>query len=82
MIQIHTRAWTDDHASREGERQGASIGCRMFVDGVEIPQVIRARTYHHGNDFTTTVITLVGVVDVVNHTKDSWEAFEKENPNP
>ena len=79
MIEIHTLGWSFDHAIEGAEEPNASIYARVFVDGVEIPGVMRARTMHR-NDFAVTVITLMGAVEIINHDKASWDALPKEQP--
>lgn len=76
MIEIHTLAWNDDHAARYGEKSNGSIYAKVFVDGAEIPQVVRVRTHHRGDDFTTAVVTLHGPVTVINHDEDSWAELD------
>ena len=73
MIEIHTQGWKEDHAVTGDEKPSASIYCRVFIDGVELPQVVRARTQHNGSDFGLTVLTLCDAVEIVNHTRDSWK---------
>lgn len=76
MIEIHTLGWRFDHPVRDldAEPPNASVYCRAYVDGVEIPDVIRARTYHR-NDFAMTTLTLGGAVQIANHTWESWRAL-------
>jgi hypothetical protein len=78
-IQIHTLQWRGDRSVRDGDDVAGSVTvyCRVFVNGDEIPQVIRARTYH-GNDFAWTTLTLAGVVEIVNHTQESWLALPEK----
>lgn len=76
MIEIHTLGWKGDRALTEedGPTAEQSIYARVFVDGVEIPGVIRVRT-NHRNDFTLTTITVCAPVEVFNHTDESWRAL-------
>lgn len=74
MIEIHALGWNGDHAIKEGEEPNASLYARVFVDGVEIPEVMRVRTLHR-QDFSIAVVTLFGPVKVINHTKESWDAL-------
>jgi hypothetical protein len=74
MIEIHTLGWKDDHGIEEGEQPNGSIYARVFVDGVEVPQVMRVRTRHE-NDFAVAVVTLHGPIEVINHTRKTWEAL-------
>lgn len=71
MIEIHTLGWATDHAAEPGEEPTVSIYARVFVDGVEIPQVNRVRT-HHSQNFSIAVVTLIGPIKVVNHDEASW----------
>lgn len=71
MIKIHTRGWNGDHGIEEGEEPNCSLGVRVFIDDVEIPQVIRARVRYDA-EFAITVITLFGAVEVINHTDETW----------
>ncbi len=82
LIEIHTLKWNNDHAITEaeiedGDDANVTIYCRVFVGGVEIPQVVRARALF-GQDFTEAVIRLIGPVEVINHTQESWEALDGE----
>jgi hypothetical protein len=79
MIEIHTLKWREDHAVHDGDEEDANITiyCRVFIDGKEIPGVARARTYHR-DDFTQTTITMYGMVEMVNHTRESWDALDAE----
>lgn len=83
MIEIHTLAWRYSQPFHEGDQEppNASLYCRVFVDGKEIPDVLRARTYHR-DDFAMTVITLGGAVEIVNNTKESWEALNQPVVDP
>lgn len=83
MIQIHTLRWRGSEAiSVNGDRtdghlpNDVTIYCRVTVDGVEIPNVVRARVLHGNEDFTQAIIRLVGEVEVVNHTRESWDALD------
>ena len=79
MIEIHTLGWKGDHAVEVGEEPNVTIWARVFVDGTEIPQVSRVRTFHR-QDLTLCTITLIGPVTVVNHDEASWDALPKEQP--
>jgi hypothetical protein len=76
MIEIHTLGWSGDHAIDDttGERPNGQVYARVFVDGTEIPQVVRVRT-HHSNDFALAVVTLAGPIEIRTHDKESWKAL-------
>lgn len=78
MIEIHTLAWKGDRAltPEDGPTAVASVFARVFVDGVEIPQVVRVRTRHQGDDFSHVVVTLLGPIEIHNHTDESWKALD------
>lgn len=78
MIVIHTLKWRGDRSVSDDqvddEPNDVSIYCRVFIDGKEVQNVIRARTRHE-NDFTIAVLTICQPVEVVNHTGESWAAL-------
>lgn len=79
MIEIHTKHWRGDHQLQDDEPphepSDVSLGCRVFIDGIEVENVIRARTRHDA-EFAITVITLAQPVKVINHTGVSWKALD------
>lgn len=79
MIEIHTLAWRYDKSARDADTEpaNASIFCRVFIDGREIPGVMRAVTTHF-EGFAVTRLLLSGAVEVVNHTQESWDALPVE----
>lgn len=83
MIEIHTLRWRGDRAvATDDDRtdghlpEDVTVYCRVFVDGKELPNVVRARTMHR-NDFVTTVITLAAETEIVNHTQETWDALDE-----
>ena len=77
MIEIHTLGWNGDHAidDKIGEEPTMQIYARVFVDGTEIPQVLRVRTHHRSGDFALAVVTLAGPIEIRTHDGESWEAL-------
>lgn len=82
MIEIHTLRWRGDRAvAVDDDRtdghlpEDITIFCRVKIDGVEIPNVVRARTLHR-NDFTSVVLTIAGEAEIVNHTLESWNELK------
>lgn len=81
MIEIHTLSWSGDVAIRDGEdrKPQASLMLRVWIDGVEIPGVMRSRVTHRVDNFADVVLAISDVTTVVNHTRESWDALPKVN---
>lgn len=77
MIEIHTRGWNGDMPLAEGEEPNASLSVRVFVDGVEILGVTRARAVFKADDFSQVYLHLVDAARVITHTDESWRNLEK-----
>ena len=77
MIEIHTLGWKGDHAidDKIGEKPSVQIYARVFVDGTEIPQVMRVRTRHESGGFAVAVVTLMGPIEIRTHDQESWETL-------
>lgn len=73
-IEIHTLGWRGDHSVDPGEVPSITIYTRVFIDGVEVPQVSSVETTH-GHDFGQVKLTLFGEVEVITHDRDSWVAL-------
>jgi hypothetical protein len=82
MIEIHTLRWRGDRSVTDDDDDhnpnDLTLYCIVKIDGVLIPNVIRARTLHHSKDFNLTTITIAGEVEMVNHTGESWAELAKE----
>lgn len=81
MIEIHTLGWSSDRGIEPGEYAKTQLHCRVFVDGVEIPAVLRARPRYVNNDFVMTTIVTQDAVQLVTHTRKSWSELGKP-PEP
>lgn len=79
-IEIHTRKWRGDQSVtdqmiEDGVDANVTLQCRVYIDGHEIAGVIMARPLYTVNDFTTVTLRVAGEVEIVNHTRESWEAL-------
>lgn len=73
VVEIHTLGWNEDQAvQEEGDRQGATLYCIVYVDGHELDRVSSAEV-RASSDFTEVVLTLCpSSVRIVEHSLDTW----------
>ncbi|MDH4038579.1 MAG: hypothetical protein OEV86_13990 [Candidatus Krumholzibacteria bacterium] len=73
-IQIHTKKWNTDRAIHDNDENeaSASIQCRVFIDGQEVPQVLSASPKYKSDQFMYVTLVVMGEVEIVNHTQESW----------
>jgi len=71
-ITIHTLGWSEDHAADPGTDPTITLLARVFINGVEVPQLKSVSTTH-SSDFNTTTIEIYGPVEIVTHDRESWK---------
>lgn len=71
-IEIHTLGWYEDHPAEAGEAPSITIYSRVFIDGVEVPQLSSVETKHSGSEFSEVTLRIYGPVEVITHDRDSW----------
>lgn len=79
-VEIHTLKWNGSAAVTDAEAENGvdanvTLYSRVFVGGIELPGVTRARVLFDNGGFTEAMIRLIGPIEVVNHTKESWDAL-------
>lgn len=83
-IDVWLKGWNQDHAAETEDEIAASVGCRLFIDGEELENVISVKT-KMAYDFTTLVVEMIApnfsvrTVTQDEWEKDSWSPLNIEN---
>lgn len=75
MIEIHTLKWSGDQATPQGEEGSSTLFCRVWVDGEEVQNLLRAETRHTGTDFGEVILALHGPAVIIHHDQESWDTL-------
>lgn len=73
IVKIHTQGWKGSSPIKPGEEPGALFAGLLELDG-EIYDRVNDIKVNFSEDFATVDVTLIpSDVEVVTHTKESWE---------